>query len=408
MAEGTFRVNLGDRGGEIAIGSYEHAERFVSDERAAWGWLLNGSTRDVGNMQAHFAGRLQWLQSVIQEAKVQGHSVTFTEQYFRQTYEQGNQILASGSRLGRQVLDIQASEGNPPAAFAAAWALAHVNLTQATTPEDLKGAILLSMPGMAKPNAIAVELGKERRNLRDRADRLIDQLTRETEDRSEQFRLFRLTGRKLAIRLLKRRVARWQFGYDQKVQEATAANEEYQAARSATQGEFDALRAAFLEAMRLQAPAKYWRDKAYTHQTAEDAARGRLYVFFPLAMIGIAGAFVAVGWALLTSPPETNATALYFVISGGLATLVGVAFWIGRLLTKLYLSEHHLRIDAEEREIMTTTYLALTKDQAADQSDRQIILTALFRNTPDGIVKDDGPGDLSVAGLFAKLGANPR
>jgi Family of unknown function (DUF6161) len=80
-----------------------------------------------------------------------------------------------------------------------------------------------------------------------------------------------------------------------------------------------------------------------------------------------------------------------------------VAFWIGRLLTKLYLSEHHLRNDAEERATMTTTYLALTSEGAAADADRHIVLSAIFRATPDGIVKDDGPSDASVQGLLSKL-----
>ena len=115
-------------------------------------------------------------------------------------------------------------------------------------------------------------------------------------------------------------------------------------------------------------------------------------------------AFGFTGFGLLSNPPPANSTALYFIVSGGLATFAGVIFWVGRLLTKLYLSEHHLRIDAEERAIMTTTYLALTNSKAAEDSDRQIILAALFRSTPDGIVRDDGPVDLNLAMILSRLG----
>jgi hypothetical protein len=79
------------------------------------------------------------------------------------------------------------------------------------------------------------------------------------------------------------------------------------------------------------------------------------------------------------------------------------AFWIGRLLTKLYLSEHHLRNDADERAIMTETYLALTAENAASEGDRNIILGALFRGTPDGIVKEDGPSDFSIQALLSRF-----
>lgn len=73
-----------------------------------------------------------------------------------------------------------------------------------------------------------------------------------------------------------------------------------------------------------------------------------------------------------------------------------------------YLSEHHLRKDAEEREIMTKTYLALTKDAVAADADRHIILNGLFRNSADGIVKDEGGLDPSLAAAIARIGMGGR
>jgi hypothetical protein len=67
------------------------------------------------------------------------------------------------------------------------------------------------------------------------------------------------------------------------------------------------------------------------------------------------------------------------------------------------MSEHHLAIDSEERAVMAKTYLALTKDKAADEKDRSIILTSLFRPTADGIVKDDAAPELSPGALISKV-----
>jgi Family of unknown function (DUF6161) len=85
---------------------------------------------------------------------------------------------------------------------------------------------------------------------------------------------------------------------------------------------------------------------------------------------------------LLAHPDTTSSKApiaLYVVISGGLLLLSTLAFWVGRLLTKLYLSEHHLRNDAEERAVMATTYLALNHEGIALEADRQVVLAAMFR-----------------------------
>jgi hypothetical protein len=57
---------------------------------------------------------------------------------------------------------------------------------------------------------------------------------------------------------------------------------------------------------------------------------------------------------------------------------------------------------------MTETYLALTKEAAASDADRDIILAAIFRNTPDGIVRDDGPGDVMPQAMMAKFMSSLR
>nr|WP_237452354.1 DUF6161 domain-containing protein [Qipengyuania algicida] len=172
--------------------------------------------------------------------------------------------------------------------------------------------------------------------------------------------------------------------------------------------DINATDAAYKEFMKLKAPVEYWTQKAKDHGVREDAARYRLYLYFPITLVFMLVAFVWVA-DFLINHPDTSASkaplALYFVVSGGLILLSSIAFWIGRILTKLYLSEHHLRNDAEERAVMTTTYLALTNDGSASDADRQIVLNALFRATPDGIVKDDGPADASIQGLIARMAA---
>lgn len=160
--------------------------------------------------------------------------------------------------------------------------------------------------------------------------------------------------------------------------------------------------AAFTEKMALKAPVEYWEKKAKKHLVAENEMQGWLWLYFPLAFILIAAMFGGVGYYILTTPKENLPHGLFIVASAGLAAGAGMLFWIGRLLTKLYLSQHHLRQDAEERATMTTTYLALTEVTAAGDMDRQIVLNALFRSTPDGIVKEDGGLDPSIAAAIGK------
>ena len=177
--------------------------------------------------------------------------------------------------------------------------------------------------------------------------------------------------------------------------------------KSASISEIENTDKTYKQFMSLEAPVEYWREKAAIHKRSEERAMSNLLVFFPSITIVMVLIFYSVGQFLLGFGDRAVPTAIYVVVSGGLATFGALAFWVGRLLTKLYLSEHHLRNDAEERAVMTTTFLALTHARGAEEADRHIVLTALFRATPDGIVKDEGPSDLSVAGLVGRLATRP-
>jgi Family of unknown function (DUF6161) len=78
-------------------------------------------------------------------------------------------------------------------------------------------------------------------------------------------------------------------------------------------------------------------------------------------------------------------------------------FWYIRFMLKLYLSEHHLGIDADERAIMAETYLAFKNDGSVDEKDRALILTPLFRPSSDGIVKEDSSPDIGIAAILSKI-----
>lgn len=398
-----LEVDLGDRGGVHRFRHDQEVRDWLDAQLNAWRWLSGSEGLDQFGLWNYVSHRLTSLREQIVAGLNQGNPLSRLPHLFQPYFVDGEIVLHSDGDQGRRVMDILESEGPVPARAAYALATRRANLQQMNQVAQLTGAMMLAAPGLISASATAKRLTEERRNLRDRADRLIQKLEDEAVERWAQHQDDRLRGRAVAKRWTKRRFGQWRASVDHVLQETANAHAEFGRSRESTTAEFETLKATFLETMRLQAPAKYWNDKAKRHQTAEDAARNRLYVFFPLLGIGLAAAFMGVASLLLRYPPGASATPLYFIISAGLGTLAGVSFWIGRLLTKLYLSEHHLRVDAEEREIMTTTYLALTKEQAADEKDRQIILTALFRNTPDGIVKDDGMADGTVAALLARV-----
>ena len=71
--------------------------------------------------------------------------------------------------------------------------------------------------------------------------------------------------------------------------------------------------------------------------------------------------------------------------------LGGLVFWFLRILSKIFLSQLHAWSDAQERVVMVQTYLSLLQDEKGlAVEDRRLVLEALFRPAPSGIIKDDG------------------
>lgn len=404
MSNETLQIDLGERGGVQRFKSPDAVRAWIVAELESWKWLADAEGDDNFGLWNYVSQRFAWLRDQLNGSLNSGHPLSNQNHLFTTVFVNGSElVLHSEGDLGRRVQDIYAGHGGRAGRAAYALATRRAGIQQMNHVEQLTGAMMLAAPSLVDSEAISRRLATERRNLRDRTERLVESLEREAEVRNEEFRNDRLKGRRVAVEWARRRFARWREQYEDAFSAAAKAQLEFGDARGRTEKEFADLKAAFLEAMRLQAPAHYWQEKSEGHATAEKKAREKLLIFFPIALLGLGIAFGVTGYMILTRPPTGNATAVYVVISGGLATIAGVVFWIGRLLTKLYLSEHHLRIDAEERKIMTTTYLALTKEKAAEEADRQIILAALFRNTPDGIVRDDGPAE-NLSMLLSRFG----
>jgi hypothetical protein len=374
----------------------------VADELSQWKWLSEVRSERL-RVWNYVTTRFTNLSHQLSQAEAHGQPLSAQTHLFRTAFQEQNPALHSEGLFGRRVQDIREAEGPKAAAMAYAVATRQAAIGNADGLEELSGAILVAIPGIIQAQALSNRLSRERDNLRQRAATLIAKLESAEEEREAEFQRRWRASRRRAIRSALGRFGEWAKTFDIVRTEAAQEIFDFRSHRASTDQQFAQLRATYEEAMRLKAPATYWQDKAVAHRNAETAGLKRLYIFFPAALVIIGLSFSAVALWLLEHPPQANLTALYFIISGGLATLAGVIFWIGRLMTKLYLSEHHLRIDAEERSIMTTTYLALTEEKAADDADRQIILAALFRSTPDGIVKDDGVVDVSLAALLSKL-----
>lgn len=164
----------------------------------------------------------------------------------------------------------------------------------------------------------------------------------------------------------------------------------------------------FDEFMGLKAPADYWEKKSSRHH---DSAK--LYLGF---LLKASFAFVAISvflpivfvvngldWVALHSGSAGFETRVVLIPLLGLyLLLVTTGLWGLRVLVKLYLSEHHLRVEADEKKTMAMTYLAITERSEVTAEDRAIVLSSLFRPAQDGVVREDGV-DHSLPQLLARL-----
>ena len=182
----------------------------------------------------------------------------------------------------------------------------------------------------------------------------------------------------------------------------------------------DAAATAFRETNALKAPVALWQEKETKHQ-AESAA-ARIYFIGSLIATGFLVIVLAsllifckdVAYALVAPigcDPAKPETCSGFSARGlSILTLVAAFFtcllWYVRMQMKLFLSERHLALDARERTAFAQTYIGFlaekdSSDEAAGQ--RAAVYAALFRPSTDGIVKDEGGLDPSIAAALSKF-----
>lgn len=381
-------------GQELNLRSWEDLQAFLAAEAEAWRPLAG--VEDPGGGGARIVNALNHLIQLAMSQRAQGEPFEALAAQLPQYFFPHGDAIATITPLGATILSVAEAAGPLAASTAYSFERRWIAIGALSSIDQLRGIVLLAQPALIEAHGLAKQLTAERARLR-RAVRDIESEARSAaQDRMQIWEEAGASAQRRIVQFIRERALFWD-----------RQRRTHHSRSDAAIDQITSTRKAFEELMRLKAPAAYWSEKADIHKSAEKIAREHLITFFVLAIVGLAVAFGVTGWAILR-PGATTATPVYVVVSAGLATFTGVVFWIGRLLTRLYLSEHHLRKDAQEREIMTTTYLALTKDAAAADADRQIILNALFRNSADGIVKDDGGFDPSLAAAIARIGMGGR
>lgn len=377
----------------VTVRDWEELFSWLDKERGKWSWLTRGDGRtDRFNVAGAIHNTWDNMLAELNAVRNNGQSLSAATPHLSPLW--AGPLLVSTTPEGSTILDILQTSGDMSASYAVGFVKGMYGINNAQTPADLKGAMLTVVSGLDSPADLSALLKNERANFKNATRSMFEKVDSEARSRNEE-----------NAKYVKRLADIGRRKYISKRDKWASYQEKWQVLANDAVSEIRGTENTYKEFMKLKAPATYWTDKAKEHGKKEDTARTKLLWYFPIT--GILGAIIFGSTAafLLAHPDTTSSKApiaLYVVISGGLLLLSTLAFWVGRLLTKLYLSEHHLRNDAEERAVMATTYLALSHEGIALEADRQVVLAAMFRATPDGIVKEEGPPDMNVQGLLSK------
>jgi hypothetical protein len=173
----------------------------------------------------------------------------------------------------------------------------------------------------------------------------------------------------------------------------------------AARDELNTTEARFAEIMRMKAPVDYWAAKSVDHRKSV-----RVYRFWltglTLMFLPVLGGVYWGGWHALdryTTTHPAAAIGMTLYVAGFVGAVTAVGLWFIRIVVRLYMSQHHLMADAEERASFLRTYLSLAEGGNVSETERALVLASVFRPVPDGLVHDDGAPTLSLASVFAGM-----
>ena len=154
------------------------------------------------------------------------------------------------------------------------------------------------------------------------------------------------------------------------------------------------LESLYAEKLRLEKPAKYWKDAAekYKRQGIRWTRGTVAFSVVGLAGLGISFYLWLNGYSAQLKLDTLQGAVIF-------ASVMAVFAFVLRVLARLSFSAFHLMRDAEEREQLTYLYLSLSRTVPQEKESQGIILRALFSRSQTGLLTNERgptmPGDLT-------------
>ena len=364
--------------GEREFQSIEEIQEWMNQERSFFAWLETGSKKD-GNAAHAWNATNQWLNFVkqyIQQSRQHQNNPSQLQNIGRNLQSQINQHLQKGHLVTSKnpdaifgknlsgeedevvasyalanLLEIPSNQNNPKALKGAFYAFQYRQGATSTVESQAESLESLSTEWNGRFNKQHLELRAQN-----------EALVKEIGDLRNQFST------------LKEEISAQK---EEQVTSFTTQLEESEKTLSDIAQTYD-------EKLALQASVQYWSDKRALHTKVMWWVGGATILLAALT----GGGFILAAHKLL----QVTVSEVELWRLGVMLAISTFGVWVTRLSAKIFISNLHLRTDADERVTMIQTYLALLREGAGPTEDeRQLILQTLFRPSTTGFIKDDGP-----------------
>lgn len=167
--------------------------------------------------------------------------------------------------------------------------------------------------------------------------------------------------------------------------------------------QIEELEVLYREKLRLEPAATYWEKRATALRNA-GRGWGALLALATIAT-GLGFAWLFHEWMMSGKVIDKFSAMHWQGIVLLVATLTMFIFLI-RVLGKMTFSSFHLQRDAEERELLSYLYLALSEKGTVDNESRRVVLQSLFSRAETGLLSGDHGPTIPVAEVVQKLKSN--
>lgn len=156
----------------------------------------------------------------------------------------------------------------------------------------------------------------------------------------------------------------------------------------------------YREKLRLEPAATYWNKRAIKLRNAGFGWGALLALTTILTGLGFGWLFKQ--WMISSKEIETFTSMHWQGVVLFVATLTMFIYLI-RVLGKMTFSTFHLQRDAEERELLSYLYLALSEKGNVDSDSRQVVLQSLFSRAETGLLSGEHGPTIPVAEVVQKF-----